>query len=169
MKPHIAQTIEDIELKIGFLQRLAGALRSFDDVTAVGASVPETARGDARPTSNGHAKVALPKPAGGGRGLNLRGCKPSKRGAEMMRVVALVETMPEPITAPKIAEAASVNAKKAANFIQACQRKGWLGKIKFGEYRRLAGFGGGVLGGGGEQLLAEIHAEIDAAKPKKDD
>ena len=39
MQPHIQKTIEDIDLKIGFLQRLRAALQTFDSPAAVGAEV----------------------------------------------------------------------------------------------------------------------------------
>lgn len=161
MQPHIERTIEDIELKIGFLRRMADALRSFGTAADIGAALPapeppvlKSAR------ENGH-RINKPAPA-------MKACRPSARGKETIRLVAIVEKMPEPFTAPAIAAKAGVDNKKAGNFITASLRKGWLTQVKRGEYKRLAGFGGGVLGGGGEGLLAEIHREIDSQKPKAD-
>lgn len=155
MQPHIARTIEDIELKIGFLRRLAEALRSFDTVAAVGAAVPEAPRAQARAIQAG----PIPNGRTGTRRLITQACRPGRRGGETLRLVAVVEKLDEPITILAIAAAANVDNKKASNFITCSVKKGWLSRVNKGQYRRLAGFGGGMITKEGGGRRAVVRAD----------
>jgi hypothetical protein len=140
MQPHIAKTIEDIELKIAFLQRMAHHLKNFGAVFDVGGA-PAVENGHAlpiaTPVENSHAR------RNGLKALRVRNCKPSKHGAETTRIVGVVGKMLEPVTATLIASKANVDPKRAANFITFSLKKGWLSRAGRGEYSRTKVFGGG--------------------------
>jgi hypothetical protein len=150
MEPHIARTIEDIELKIGFLQRLAQALRGFDSATAVGAPLGPNLIDrphEAPVEKNGHAKPRLARSSRTATVLAppaMRACKPTRKSAETDRIAKAVEKMLEPLTAPLIASKANVDLKRASNFITFSLAKGWLVRAGRGEYKRSKVFGGGI-------------------------
>lgn len=161
MQPHIQRTIEDIELKIGFLQRVAEALRHFDSAAAVGApfvSPPAAINGHTPPQAKleGGRKNGQSKPL-------MRACKPARGAEESLRIAGIVKKLAEPFNTADVASKAVIEHKKASNWITVSVKKGWLVRASAGHYKRTPLFAGNNPG---EQILADIHKEIESAKPK---
>lgn len=178
MKPHVAQTIEDIELKIGFLQRLADALRNFDSVTSIGApavaaaaaavvETPKPRRGRPRLVKTPEsATPPLRKPIGEkiNKANRLEPANPLSP-----RMVNAGRTIAEPFGADDLRKAAGgVAYSSAANSITRWLAKKWLERVGHGQYKRTAQFGQEDVPTDLQKLHAQIRGEVDAANSEKD-
>lgn len=184
MQPHIARTIEDIDLKIGFLQRLKSALENFDSpvslanppivtVTSNGNGAEAKPRQAKTPIAHTPPRKVMGRPrkqAVGERSADqdevqtvpaaFRAVLPEFDGEFSSRDIAHKATQRFPRLAAKIsiATAVTLNSLSAAGEIERIGKNG-----RFGVYRRVRSTGADL-----QKLHREIHEEIDAAKPKND-
>lgn len=178
MKPHIAQTIEDIELKIGFLQRLAGALRELGTVTDLSrppASSSEPVPVTPIPTARTAARLAM------GEKIN-RATKPRREAGpveksgggkhdlqDRIRNALAAGKIVEPFHSVALADALKLDRVPVTSALKALEISGELtlaGKDGLKKlYRRTNKLKKPGEPSAGEKLLAEIHQEIASAKP----
>jgi hypothetical protein len=83
------------------------------------------------------------------------------------RALEIARKIVEPFGPSDLAVALGATPKNASNFIQRWKRKGWVvNGPTYGTCQRTKTFGG--PGASSKAILDEIHAEIEAAKPKED-
>lgn len=89
-------------------------------------------------------------------------------------MIRIARGLKEPFGTAEIVMATGMDVKKAGNILTQWKLKKWVNTVGRGEYNRAKGFGGTFRAetsaprGTGEQILEQIHKEIDAAKPKED-
>lgn len=79
--------------------------------------------------------------------------------------VPALRGLKEPFRAGDVETACKVDKKKASNLLVRLKAKGWVACVAHGEYQRTKTFGGHAAK---MDLLAGIHGEIAAGKPKED-
>lgn len=126
------------------------------------------ARGKRKQKRGGHpesSKAQVPSPKAA------RTVAGEGSGATGERMIQLGRGLKEPFGTVALMQAAGIELKAAGNTLTQWLLKDWILRVGRGQYRRSKAFGGGsrLATGtpkGGEQMLAEIHKEIEAAKPK---
>lgn len=184
MKEHIERVLQEINDRISELLITrrgvkslleSGQARTPEDgefVVTDGFGAPATV------VTYDHPKPApLPEPKRNGRppgrktGMPLPEPKPkverpARAGSTLVRMAVAVRVLKEPFGSSDVQEFTKCNWKAASNWITAAHNKGWLKRVGPGQYTRTPSFGG--IGLANQELLNEIHAEIESAKPKED-
>jgi hypothetical protein len=121
-------------------------------------------RGRSPSAAPGTAKPAL-------KAKPLRAPKLTERPTEIgATLITAVKRLANPFTNEAIMAETGAASAQASNFLQRAKAKGWVRKVGRGLWERTAQFANQDAGGrsNGAQMLADIHREIDAAKPGKD-
>jgi hypothetical protein len=160
MQPHIQRTVEDIDLKIGFYQRLRDALVNFGSVTQLGDTTPAAAAIAAktpvektpavsRPKRKYTRRAKSPSTPPEKRAKSERKPKAASQGEKINgaitpmspRAIAAGSRLKEPFSAGDVAASLNGDTKLGGNTLTRWLVKGWVVRADRGQYTRTAAFG----------------------------
>lgn len=186
MQSHIARTIEDIELKIGFLQRMVDALRTFGNAADVGAPIPvdraevpavalspEPRRRGRKPRLEKNPATP-PQSAPVGARINQAHKVSAKERMTSYAPLSPAmlkagKTVSEPFDADTLGKhVGGVSYQTAANALTRWAAKKWITRVSPGRYQRTAEFGQDHVPSDLEALHRQIRGEVEAAKSEED-
>ena len=160
MKPHIEQTISDLNNEIAQLEDIISFLRKREAGQPMAVRQPEAS-----------SPISQPERTGDHPGTGFRAAtEPEqdivlKKKRHGQRTLDAARRLTQPFGADDLVQAAGITLCNANGYIHRWKIKGWIAPDAPGQYRRTPDFGGVTTRN--TTLLEEIHAEIEAKKAQE--